>query len=109
MEIFSHQCSSQWPLLVMTSASVQYETHVLILGNFPEYLAVIYHSATEGSTTGEEGRGRHSDLQFPFSTFRAIFFNLSMCVLEEREGQGTQNVVLNEIPISLKTGSLNGR
>lgn len=29
-----------------------------------------------------------------------------MCVLEAGEGKGTQIVVLNEIPISLKAGSL---
>lgn len=29
-----------------------------------------------------------------------------MCVLETGEGQGTRIVVLNEIPINLKAGSL---
>lgn len=35
----------------------------------------------------------------------SYFFKLNMCVLEVGEGESTQIVVLNEIPISLKADS----
>lgn len=58
----------------------------------------------------EEGGGggkEHSTISFQH--IYSYFFKLSMCVLEAGEGQGTRLVVLNEIPISLKAGSLDSR
>lgn len=50
------------------------------------------------------GQGKeHSTISF--QNIYSYFFKLSMCVLEEGEIQGTQIVVLSEIPISLKAGS----
>lgn len=56
----------------------------------------------------EEGAGERAFYNF-LSEHLQLFFKLSMCVLEEGEGQGSQIVVLNEIPISLKAGSLDSR
>lgn len=53
----------------------------------------------EGVGAGE--KAFYNFLQHIYS----YFFKLNMCVLEVGEGESTQIIVLNEIPISLKADS----